>query len=469
MKNINVTIGQVVNQGDIIGQISNIGTNMASHLHFAVGFENGKTGLDVATSFDINSKVTANGTSGIAGAYTTPLPNYANENYKNYVLNNLMPPVNNNQCGWKQLSGSYLHNNTASHAQDWVCEDGSQEGVNVQVMAGGRNIKSTISNIIPASGAVIIKHEVDKNVLSSLINSIISDFGLISGQCQEYKYNDDPLTFYCKQDWWNEPALQEQEPLANNYVCPKEKEIPVGQAVDNSQKWAKKLLQYQGEFILKTEELIKHLQKIALEKDYCKCGSDCGNSEKTCNAPCSPKLETDPDTGAQSCICVNQGCQGNPCQKLINLLLGKELNAPCPKNEKIDGPEQIYNQIKAKLNIINDFIIKNRTDILKELIYSRKTMNECSSESKANTVAEQTRLESCRRIRNNFVSPIADDKTIINNKEINYPCYGIDLGDIFLPTILETPDSSSSSSANNNNKSPTIPATDNWFCCVPND
>jgi hypothetical protein len=459
MKNISVTIGQVVNQGDIIGQISNIGTDTGSHLHFAVGFENGKTGLDVATSFDISSKVTASGMSGIGSGYTAPLPTYVNENYKNYVLNSLTPPVNTNQCDWKQNPGSYLHNNTASYAQDWICNNGSQEGSNVQVMAGGDNIKSTVSGIVPASGAVIIKHEVNENILSSLINSIISDYQIVGGECQEYKYNDDPLTFYCKQDWWNEPALQAQEPLANSYICPKEKEIPVGQAVDDTQFWAKKLSAYQSDFALKTDELINHLIKISKEKEYCKCGSTCGSrsSEKTCNAPCVPELLTDPVTGAESCVCANQGCQGNPCQYIINLLMGST-GASCPKGEIIKGPLQFYNELKSKLKTIYDFMQISRTDIIKELIYSRKTMNTCSVESKANTVAEQTRLESCRRVRNNFVSPIADDKTTINNQEIKYPCYGVDLGEIYGDTF-----------SSSTTKEPIIPETDNWFCCVPRD
>jgi len=301
--------------------------------------------------------------------------------------------------------------------------------------------------------------------------SQITDYQMVGGECQEYKYNDDPLTFYCRQDWWNEPALQAKEPLANSYICPKEKEIPVGQAIDDTGIWAQKLINYNINFIRTTDQLINSLKVIdTLNKsdNYCKCGSTCDDAgtETVCNAPCIPKLLIliNPDgTENKICTCVSQGCTGNPCQRMLNLLKGKGKTAPCPKDKIIYGPIQFYTQIKKLFDTIDDFSLKSRTDIVKKLIYSRKTMNSCSSESKANTVAEQTRLESCRRVRNNFISPIANEEYIINGQKVDYPCYGIDLGGIFGSSF------GSSGASVSISQTPIIPATDNWFCCLPRD
>lgn len=474
---INVSVGQIVKQGDVLGEISNIGTNMGDHLHFAVGFENGNSGLDVATSFDISTKISTSGISGIPGSYATPLPRYVNQSYKNYVLKHLDSPLDINYCNWKQLAGSSLHNNTAAFAQDWVCDNGSQKGAPVKMMVGGDNIKSTVYGIIPSSGGVIVKHEVDKDILKSLIDVVIKDYQIANAICQEYKYNDDPLTFYCEQDWWKDPELSNTEPLANNYICPKANEIPVGQAVDNSENWAKKFLQSQNDFILKTQELITRLKEIdALRKsgNYCKCGSDCGNvNEKTCKDQCTPIWEVLTDENgavvSEKCVCAKQGCQGNPCQYMMSLLMGST-GLACPKGKTLESLGQIYENLKLKNEKLSELSLINRSDLLKELIYSRQEMNNCSSESKANTVADQTKLTSCRRVRNNFISPIKGEKTIINGKKIDYPCYGVDLGENFSQTITYESDSSSSSSSSTVKQNDVIiPETDNWFCCVPRD
>lgn len=305
---------------------------------------------------------------------------------------------------------------------------------------------------------------------------IITDYRVVGGECQTYKYNDDPLTFYCKNNWWSDESLKNEEikpnALTNKYVCPKNNEIPIGQTVDNTQSWAKKLLKYEAEFIQKTDELIKRLKEISDQKDYCQCGSLCDDTtgERACNAPCLPALEDTVDEYGnvieEKCVCAPQSCKGNPCQKMINLLLGKNKSDKCPKNEIIIGAVQIYPQIKAKLDVIKDFIVKSRTEIIKELIYSRNKINDCSSESKANTVADQTKLISCTRVNNNFISPIAGTKTILNGKEVDFPCYGKTLGKLFSnsATNYETLDPSDPSYI----KPDYIePETDNWFCCVP--
>lgn len=323
----------------------------------------------------------------------------------------------------------------------------------------------------PCETISFIKKEYNTNYQTGGVskNEVVY-YQVVGGQCEEYKYNDDPLTFYCNEKWWDSPELKDPEPLANQYTCYKEFEIPVGQTVDDSQNWANEFIRHQIEIISKTDELINHLKRIdALNKsdNYCKCESTCGNNERTCNEPCFPELiETTNSDGtvSQSCACIKKGCMGNPCQYMLNLLLGSS-GYSCPKGEAVKGNPQRHEEIKEKTERIEEFILTGRSDIFKELIYSRETMDSCSSKSKANTVAEQTKLVNCRRIRNNFVSKIFGDKTIISGIEVEYPCYGADLQYSFDPSLS----SNSSSQSSLGSKTIIMPQTDNWFCCAPRD
>lgn len=337
------------------------------------------------------------------------------------------------------------------------------------------------SNCPSCPCTIIYPNDLSTNTITPSASSYSSggkkadEYRVVGGECENFKYNDDPLTFYCPQNWWNNDELKAPEPMANSYICPKQKEIPIGQTVDNTQKWAQKLLNYNSEFIQKTDELLQQLKSIDLlnkSDNYCKCGSECGNGEKTCNAPCKPQIISNANSDgstSDSCACQNQGCQGNPCQFMLNNLLGKLVEgASCPQGSKINGPAQLYAQIKAKLDIISDFTLKGRTEVVKELTYSRKTMNDCSSESKANTVAQQTKLVSCTRVDSNFISPIAGNKTIINGKELDFSCYGKVLGDIY-GSYLESSGATNYDTSNPTPSLPTPPSTDNWFCCSPRD
>lgn len=461
MKNIGVTIGQEVKKGDIIGQISNVGITgpddykNKAHLHFTVGFESGKSGIDISTSLDISSVMGGN----MVWGNVATLPSYVNENYKNYVLSSLNPPVDTNSCDWiLEPVGSYLHINNAAYAQDWVCQNNSQEGANVYVMSGEYNVKSTVVNILPGSGAVIIKHEVDDSTLTSLLNNNFSDYRVTSGECGEYVYNDDPLTFYCKKDYWNDPTEKSDKPVGTERVCTKNNEIPIGQTVDNTMLWGQNFANEINNLLSATNEYIGRLQEIGQEKGYCECGSTCGAGESTCNADCTV-VEIPNEDGEIVKSCMKGSCSGNPCLKMINLLLGKSSTASCPKGVEIKGLEWYQKQLLFFYNKISDFVIKSRTDIVKQLTFSREKTNQCSVVSKAYDATKETKMINCTRVIDEIISPISEGKIIINSKEINYPCYGKTLGDIITEMGIST---------NYNNtvaQDQIVPKTDNWFCC----
>ena len=99
---------------------------------------------------------------------------------------------------------------------------------------------------------------------------------------------------------------------------------------------------------------------------------------------------------------------------------------------------------------VNDFEIftiqQNRSDIVKELSYSRKQTNACSVAQ--NNYGIDKRILSCTRAEDEVIYPVtgpsATMKTIINGVSTSSYCYGKALGE-----ILKTPD----------------PLADNWFCC----
>jgi len=109
------------------------------------------------------------------------------------------------------------------------------------------------------------------------------------------------------------------------------------------------------------------------------------------------------------------------------------------------GIAYYYNQIDGS---VKDFIIftiqQNRSDIIKQLEYSRQQTNDCSTVQ--NNYGAQTRTLSCTRVQDEIISPQVDkySKTIIKDKSFTSYCYGKELGD-----ILKTSD----------------PLADNWFCC----
>ncbi len=226
-------------------------------------------------------------------------------------------------------------------------------------------------------------------------NGIDESLIICTTQCAEFAYNDDPLTFYApKSIWKGEEIAGIPYKLENEYdpgkgsltTCPAENQIPVGQTVDGAENWAESLIKAIDNLVQKTEETIAYIKKIAEEENYCKCDSKCNDNENACGADCiySQTLVPliDAETGAiirwdWLCDCALRSCSGNSCQKMINLLMGKAKDAPCPKDTEYKGIPSYYREIRIAVEELRKKI-DGRSDILKKLIYSRKKMDECS-------------------------------------------------------------------------------------------
>lgn len=278
-----------------------------------------------------------------------------------------------------------------------------------------------------------------------------SSYRACSGTCDNYAFNDDPLTFYCNQTWWEKQEAENQKPLGDSFVCKKEQEIPVGNTVDDSEKWANEFIEFIEGLIEKTEELTQYLDEIGQKKDYCKCDSRCGEQgaaaqEFMCLSKCtyseSSGSEETGDYTPSACTPLTT-CAGNPCQFMINLLLGKAAETDCPKGESFAGVAAYVYVVSLEVKKVKGFIEQsNRSDILKELEYSRKMVNTCGQ-----NYPKETRALSCTRVEDEIIPPIIGSTspgyTIINGERINSYCYGKEAGKISGAGEL----------------------ADNWFCC----
>ena len=72
----------------------------------------------------------------------------------------------------------------------------------------------------------------------------ISAYDIVGPQCNQYSYNDDPLTFYCQDQWWNDPAREglSTTPIGAERVCSQGGDVPVGQTVDDAINWADSII-----------------------------------------------------------------------------------------------------------------------------------------------------------------------------------------------------------------------------------
>ena len=222
-------------------------------------------------------------------------------------------------------------------------------------------------------------------------------------------------------------------PFCNTrFTCEKENEIPVGNTIDEAEKWSREFMAVANEFIIrKATPLIEYITKIGAKdpKSYCECNSKCDSGDFAC----LPKCETAKEGG-----CEIKLCDGNPCQQMIGLLVGRK--DPCGG----DGVKKYSNQVKEGLKPVKNFISNNqRSDILKSLVYSRKAINSCSQ-----NYAKQTKVLSCTRVEDEIMPPIIGGSNpgvaIINGTATSSYCYGQALGEI---------------------KGTTNPTADNWFCC----
>jgi len=291
-------------------------------------------------------------------------------------------------------------------------------------------------------------------------------YGVTGGGCGEHVYIDDPLTFYCRKDWWEEP-LQE-EPLGDKWSCNKKNEIPIGETVDETEEWAEELARIVNEFITTAENMVQYLLEIGEEQGYCECDSLCDQRDELCNIPecnsnewaCSPPCNYggpveipifDPDTGEEIgsfwlCYCYQSPCQGNPCQKMINLLRGKSSSAKCPKGVTYRGVESFYEDIQDALKELKEFAFEKRSELLKKLMFSREQMDQWSKILSKET-ERKIQILSCSRVLDEIIPPIIDPEqntVVIENRIFRGFCYGKRIGE-----FLHLP----------------APLLDNWFAC----
>jgi len=265
----------------------------------------------------------------------------------------------------------------------------------------------------------------------------ISAHQMVGPQCNGYSYNDDPLTFYCEDNWWNDPTKEgtSPTPMGAERVASAGEEIPVGQTVDNAENWANSLINNAKINTINQDiqKMLDQMTKIgnAIEtnpiQDYCKCNAKLENNAPTCTTNCKyfqlPVLT--PFGLSWQCGCTFVPCKGSPCGQITDYLA--EL-----WND--------YGQVKTDyINFYTSMLVEPRSDIMKELSYSRQTTNDCSL--KNNAYGATVRLLDCTRVEDELISPVNSGKIIFNNTTVNSYCYGVNLGKLFDKSL-----------------------TDNWFC-----
>lgn len=301
-----------------------------------------------------------------------------------------------------------------------------------------------------------------------------------SADCVESAYNQDPLTFYCRTDWWKEVGTgtssspdkgviediknaegltkEEKDELikeeqgssqlatVQSLRCLKGEEIPIGETVDGVETWADNMVKFIAEnAIKKLDDIINYIGQIGKEASYCECNSKCSATENACPSNCmygQAEME-DPDTGEKywSCFCTKSPCTGNPCQKVINLLRGKKKESGCPKDVEYKGVALYQQEVTKTLKEFEKAVQSgDRSDLLKKLTYSRKKMQDCGVVS--SLFGGGKKAISCIMAKDYFVAPVTSWSVIINSKKYKNQCYGLQLGEILKSDLM-----------------------DNWECC----
>lgn len=270
-------------------------------------------------------------------------------------------------------------------------------------------------------------------------------YEMVGPECNEYSYNDDPLTFYCQDDpkWYDDPNKEGNNPtpIGTERIVDigSGGEMPIGQTIDESEAWAVSLIQSSGSMSAYIGSALKimssgdafQLNDFTLGnayaafpiQNYCKCDAKYEYSSPICTTSCwywyTPRISYWPPM----CGTVFLPCDGGPCAQMVSYT------------------QQLWYYIKNfKDNFVNFYVsmVKEpRSDILKKLTYSRQTMNDCSLVGSA--YGPSTRLLSCTRVEDELVSPI-------NTRQMNFGyethdgykewsldgyCYGKGLNDLF--------------------------------------
>ena len=259
---------------------------------------------------------------------------------------------------------------------------------------------------------------------------ILREYQIVTGTCNEFTYIGDPLTFYCRTVW------EQEEYISGKWLdSSKADEIPVGQTVDDAKKWAEELINNTDKFTGVVKKMIEYIrEKIAKETGYCQCNSTCeqknGKDGPICSSGCQYVAglpSQDPSSPPSSPTCAVKPCSGNGCQKMINLLRGGSTeNCPVVK----DGIPFHYSKVYEAFRIFYKFVVVDaRTDILKELSYSRKKMDQCSQQSV--------------KLGKDVIQTFSCTNAYRGISALQERCYGIYDGQV---------------------KTPPEDKTDNWFC-----
>ncbi|MCX6720039.1 MAG: hypothetical protein NTV36_02935, partial [Candidatus Staskawiczbacteria bacterium] len=302
-------------------------------------------------------------------------------------------------------------------------------------------IDTTLKFSVPSSNVSINGNPGENQTLEKKIEA----YRITSPECNEYSYNDDPLTFYCEDSWWKDPNKEGTSltPIGSERKCSEGGEIPVGQAVDDAKNWSATIIKSANKEIQDIRQLFNVMDTIGKAKDtspiqnYCKCDANFSDGDPICRTSCAyttfPEIDADgnpvfDENGdfVMDCSCGITPCQGSPCQQIMMYLL------------------RVWTSYKQlKLNFIDAYTMsmqEPRSDILKELSFSRQKTNECSLVNSA--FGQNARMLSCTRVEHELISPINTGKITIDDKTFKDYCYGKRLGNL-LDTNL----------------------TNNWFCC----
>jgi len=335
----------------------------------------------------------------------------------------------------KEFSSSFLFQNPNSQ----MCENPYE-----QIYPGD---SSTCLDIFPETAKCSASSKcpdcpcgaVDKTVSENKI----SENRVCTADCVSNNYNGDNLTFYCQASDMSEEqkSAELQYENAKQFTCSKAYEIPVGQAVDDAKDWADKLIQNIGDFVKKTQNMIEYIKKAGNAQNYCKCNSKFDSGDPICKTDCqyNPPVTTttvDPDTNSETTttadpFCSFVPCQGNPCSQIIFYL-----------QVVVD----YYPPIKKSFEDFYTFTLTSQTtDTVKELVYSRNSMNSCSVYAKQqNTSYLYTSVPAeFRRFTTGPIKTLDCTRAYLNGF-VQDRCYGIIGGTV---------------------ASPPQDLTDNWFCC----
>ena len=266
----------------------------------------------------------------------------------------------------------------------------------------------------------------------------ISAHQIVGPQCNNYSLNDDPLTFYCQVSpaWYNDPSKESTDSTPKGATLKvelsTEGEIPVGQTVDDAKNWAEALMKNADKINQSIQKMLTQMEKIGKAKDtnpvqnYCRCDAKFDTNTPICTTGCEYLISVSPK-GLVSCSCAPTPCEGSPCQQIINY-----------QSELWNN----YRQLKLDfIDFYTNALTEPRSDIMKELTYSRQTVDKCSL--KISAPGSTTRLLNCTRVKDELINPIITRQIKFGSETISSYCYGRDLG-----KALTKP----------------IDLTDNWFC-----